>query len=120
MTQELKLADDLFPSLLAGSKTCTIRAGKRDYTAGPLVFSAVNSNQSTVVKVTAVVHKKLGELTDDEAQKDGAATAAEMAQALKRFYPDITAESDITIVTYDPPAQPQRKRAHQSRNKLKR
>lgn len=104
--QSMALADDLFPSLEAGEKICTIRAGKRDFENGPLTFytSSRNGHQVTV-NVTEVRHKTLGELTDAEAQMDGASTAQEMAQALKRFYPDINADSMITIVIYDPPVK---------------
>ena len=100
MVQELKLADDLWPSLVSGDKTVTIRAGHRAIARGELVFEAVNSGERFPVTVVSVTHKKLGMLTDAEAQKDGAANAAEMELAMSRFYPDIDGESDITIIEY--------------------
>jgi hypothetical protein len=38
--QKMRLAGDLFPPPLAGEKLCSIRAGKRDFTAGPLTFES--------------------------------------------------------------------------------
>jgi hypothetical protein len=100
--QKMWLVDDLFPSLLAGEKLCTIRAGKREFTTGPLTFES-KTGQVAYVDVTEVRHKKLRDLTDSEAQMDGALNAEDMADALKRFYPDIGPDSDITIVLYNPP-----------------
>lgn len=102
--QKMWLVDDLFPPLLAGKKLCTIRAGKRDFTAGPMTFESKSGLHATV-NVTKVRHKKLKDLTDREAQMDGALNAQDMADALKRFYPDIGPDSDITIVLYDPPGR---------------
>ena len=98
--QILLLADDLMPSLKSGEKVCTIREGKRDIRIGTLLFEAVKTGERVKTYVTKVVHKSLGALTDEEAQMDGAETAVEMAGALKRFYPDINLDSDITIVKY--------------------
>jgi hypothetical protein len=100
--QKMWLVDDLFPPLLAGEKLCTIRAGNRDFTTGPLTFES-KTGQVATVNVKEVRHKKLCELTDKEAQMDGAQNAADMARALKRFYPYIGPDSDITVVLYDPP-----------------
>ena len=100
--QKMWLVDDLFPALLSGDKTCTIRAGKRDFTEGSLTFES-KTGQAATVNVTEVRHKKLRDLTDREAQMDGALNAEDMADALKRFYPDIGPDSDITIVLYHPP-----------------
>lgn len=98
--QILLLADDLMPSLKSEKKICTIRAGKREIYSGNLFFEAVDSGEVVKVYVTEVRHKTLGNLTNEEAQMDGAETAEEMADALKRFYPDIDADSDITIVMF--------------------
>ena len=98
--QRLLLAEDLMLSLKSGEKVCTIRSGMRDITSGNLFFEAVDSGEVVKVYVTEVRHKTLGELTNEEAQMDGAADATEMAAALKRFYPDIDTNSDITIVMY--------------------
>lgn len=98
--QELKLADDLLAGLKSGRKTCTIRAGKRDITCGLLVFSGVDSWEDVAVMVANVAHKKLAELTDAEAQLDGAESAEGMAETLKRFYPTIDPDSDITVVEF--------------------
>ena len=100
--QELKLANDLFWGVFDGSKKATIRLGKRDITLGTLAFeAATDGGWGIIVKVTKVTHKKLSELTDEESRLDGASNAAEMAEAMKAFYPNITTDSDITIIEFD-------------------
>jgi hypothetical protein len=99
--QRMPLADDLFPFLVSGDKVCTIRAGKRDIEPGEMTF--YTKWREADVMVTEVRHKKLSELTDHEAQLDGANNAAHMAECLKRFYPDIGPDSIITVVLYDKP-----------------
>jgi len=100
--QNMQLVNDLFPSLLAGWKQCTIRKGMRDIKPGALTFHAPDGSLKATVNVTEVRHKKLGELTDAEAQADGAENAAHMVAAMKRFYPDIGPDSDITVILFDP------------------
>ncbi len=101
VTQELKLADDLFAGIDDGTKRATIRAGTRDIQPDELLFSGVNNpKRRRLVDVSEVKHILLSELTDELAQMDGAADAQEMAEALTRFYPDITADSPITVVLF--------------------
>lgn len=99
--QELKLADDLFVSLFEGSKRATVRAGKREIAKGSLAFEAASGGWGVIVNVTDVRHKKLSQLTEQEAAAEGAESAAHLANALKRFYPNLTPDSDITVVLFD-------------------
>lgn len=100
--QELKLANDLFISLFEGTKRATVRRGSRDIIKGAMALEAADGGGwGVIVNVTEVRHKKLSELTDEEAKADCAESAGELTTDLKRFYPDITSNSDITIVFFD-------------------
>lgn len=101
--QTLKLADDLFPSLLDGTKLCTIRRGERDISLDRLTFENVSETQFAVVFVTSVRKTFIDLLTDEEAQADGAKNAEDMFQSLKRFYPDLEKDSPITIIQFEKP-----------------
>ena len=100
MTQTLKLADDLFPSLLAGKKCATVRAGARAIELGELLFESVSGTQRASVEVYEVRHKALSRLTNLEAAADGATSAEELARALKRFYPSLGPNDAITVVLH--------------------
>ncbi|TJW14443.1 MAG: ASCH domain-containing protein [Mesorhizobium sp.] len=101
MTSTLKLADDLFPGLLNGEKTCTIRSGRRDIQLGPLVFESVSGELNQVtVEVISVIYMRAGDIPDDLARADGARDGTELLDAMKRFYPDLKSESEITAVIF--------------------
>ena len=103
MAQELMIADDLVPYVKDGRESCTIRSGQRDIRVGELFFKAVNSGEVLKVNVTEVRHKTLGEITEAEARRNGAPSAAVCRAAMKRYYPDIGAASPVTIVFFDRP-----------------
>lgn len=101
MVQELKLADDLFPGLISGDKRVTIRAGDRDIKLGRLVFTSVDGGYDPVpVEVFTVMKCFMWAVTDEVAQVDGADTAEELLEGMKRFYPDLDWDSIVTVVFY--------------------
>ena len=105
--QSLKLADDLFPAVLARTKRNTVRSGRRDIAPGPLAFEPTSGRgDPVVVNVVSVAHQRLRDLTDDQARRDGADTAAELAVAMRRFYPDIGPDDEITVVEFALPSPP--------------
>ncbi len=102
MTQTLKLADDLFPSLQKRRKKATVRAGHRSIVLGPLVFEAVDgSHADEEVDVHTVTTTTFDQLSNEHAQMDGCSSADELRAALKRFYPDMATGSPVTVIEFD-------------------
>lgn len=99
--QELKLAEHLFSDIFDGTKQCTIRLGKRDIVKGSLALEAVKGGSGLIVNVTEVVHKKVSDLTDDDARLDGADSVDELRKALLHFYPKMQDDSDVTVVKFE-------------------
>lgn len=102
MTQQLKLADYLFASVLDGTKTVTIREGHRPITLGPLVFvSPTNPTDTTAhVYVQHVRHITIAELSQRECLADGVNNPEEMVTLMETFYPGIAIDSKITVVGF--------------------
>jgi hypothetical protein len=102
--QTLKLADDLFQGIEEGWKQATIRNGKRDITPGELMMfeGATNEDVIRTVYVHRVSYFVAQDMSDFDAQLDGAETANEMIEALKRFYPDIGPMSLLTLIEFVP------------------
>lgn len=99
----LKLADDLFPDLFSGRKTVTIRALWRDIQLGPLRFEPTSgADYDALVSVRRITYCRAIDITDAQAQADGAANAEEMRVALRRFYPDLPPDCVVTIIEFDP------------------
>lgn len=100
--QQLKLANDLFPSVLDGTKRVTIREGHREVSIGPLTFVSPTHPLDTFapVYVQYVRHIKVSELAQRECIADGVNSPAEMVTLLETFYPGITIDSDITVIGF--------------------
>lgn len=103
--QELQLADDLFAPLNEGSKTATVRSGALTIIPGPLDFVGVtDTTLRRTVTVEEVRVKQVTDVTDEEAQRDGAPNAAALFRQLKRrFYPRLAWNDLVTVVLHTPP-----------------
>ena len=104
--QTLLLADDLFPDLINGKKNITIRNGRREISTGDLRFTTVSGNEvcgqgECIVDVWKVQYKPLGAVTKQEARQDGAKDIEELVEDMKRFYPDITKETIVTVIHFN-------------------
>jgi len=105
--QTLKLANELFEDLRGGIKKCTVRAGKRDVSLGPLIFESTDPvDDDSVflfqeVNITEVRYTTLKYLSDEVAQMDGAADAVELLGSLRNFYPDLDLNDEITIIIFN-------------------
>lgn len=102
--QSLQLANDLWGDLSLG-KRVTVRAGRRDIRLGPLVLESTlpdctGQHLREIVEVTEVHYKRLRYLTDLEAEEDGATDADELRDALRRFYPALGSDDEITLLYF--------------------
>jgi hypothetical protein len=103
-TQALILANDLFAGLNDGGKRLTIRTGRRDIQLGRLVFRPSKPSKKIKpvnVSVCEVRYKRLEAITDEEAVQDGFADALSVLDGMRRFYPDIRPEDEVTLVYFD-------------------
>lgn len=104
--QELRLSDELFAGLTAfPPKSVTVRTGHRPIQQAPLVFRGVSNELLTVtVAVDRVIHTRLRHVSPEDVEADGFLDHADMLQQMRRFYPDITEDSPVTVVRFTPPA----------------
>lgn len=102
-TQILKLAESLEGALVSGRKLATVRAGARFIQPGALYFEIVGTDRSHAVQVVETRIKRAAEITIEEALLDGAASPAELRQALRTWYPDMQAYDTVTVVIHTPP-----------------
>lgn len=100
--QQLKLANDLFPSVLNHTKHMTIRKGRRDIQLGWLELESTDQvdgkflNQA--VRVHRVAYTFVGGLCDREAKEDGFESVQDLIDKMQRFYPGLDAGTEITLV----------------------
>lgn len=96
---EIALADKFFDLVDRGVKVQTTRKGRRDYETGPATL--VGENAARSITITKVDHCPFEDLTEEDAVKDGFANLNELFSALLEFYPDLTAQSEVTVVHFD-------------------
>jgi hypothetical protein len=54
--------------------------------------------QATIIKVR---HTTLAEVTEDEWLADGYATSVQMLEDLRKYYPNMTMESEVTVIIWN-------------------
>ena len=98
--QKLTLFEDVFDALATG-KTTTIRKGKLAIVLGDLLFLSTEKEREQVVSVKEVYYCFLKNVKLDDVIKDGFRNHQDMADQMKRFYPDITLDIEVTVVKFD-------------------
>jgi ASC-1-like (ASCH) protein len=97
-TRELLLSNDLIPSVLSGNKTSTVRLGRRSYGLGEARI--VSREIEIPIEITNVSHTKMSLLNEEDARSEGYRCVRDLVLALRRFYPQIDDDSDVTIVRF--------------------
>ncbi len=91
-----KYVDDI----LSGRKKATIRMGIVKPKYDELIIHG-GGRPVAKVKITRVVHKKLRELTDEDAVKDGFKNKDELIRELKHVYPEISDDDWVTVIEFE-------------------
>lgn len=85
--------------ILSGRKTSTIRLGSLQVRSRYL--KVVSSGRPVaVVRVEEVIHKKVKDLTDEDAELDGFNGLTELFRELRSIYGDFMLDDDITIIRF--------------------
>jgi ASC-1-like (ASCH) protein len=96
----IKLSDEFIDFIDNGTKTSTVRFNKRIVDSDLIIFDS-GSRQRNTRFVSPVIYKKYSELTQEDAIKDGFKSLEELQTVLKRFYPEINQDSDISIINFE-------------------
>ena len=120
--QQMMMANDLFLLFKEGKKRVTCRRGHRDIQLDDLVFISTDpvyicqietapyetyctrcgdTHICQLVHVTEVRHKRVKDVTDEEAQLDGFKDAEDLFVGMKRFYPTLKKNDELTFIFFD-------------------
>jgi hypothetical protein len=99
-TQKLLCAPSVFKSLYR-SKEVTIRKGRRDIKLGNLIFENIETHEQAHVWVDSVLYCRLSDVPYEFFILDGFENTASMYECMKSFYPDITSNSEVTVVKFN-------------------
>ena len=81
-----------------GRKKTTARLGRRNVRLGPLTF--ISGRESLTVEVTGSLHKRVSQLTLEDALSDGFDSLEGLLRALRNFYPSMKETDWVTIVCF--------------------
>ncbi len=88
-------------SIIQGKKITTVRKGVKSYPVGRIVELTVNYKPFAKAKVKKVVVKRVKELTDEDAVRDGFESKEDLLNALKKIYGEINENDLVTIVHFE-------------------
>lgn len=95
---------ELDPALLGlvrkGVKRSTVRKGLRDLKTGEELTLADSLGNRVSVVITDVMTKRVCELTEAEARRDGARSLNDLLRMLAAFYGELRPQDTITIVGF--------------------
>ena len=83
-----------------GAKTITIREGHRDYRPGLVMLCCHLVPWAVQAEITDVRHCALRDVTEDEWLADGFDSQADLLMQMRRFYPKLALDSDVTVIRW--------------------
>ena len=91
------MASRYLEAFAAGLKTTTIRSGRLFFPIGPLILQC--GRKEVVANLTGIRHCQAGDLTDEDAKRDGFGCRADLMRALKQHYPDLAPDAWVTVIS---------------------
>ena len=98
--QKLTLLEDVFDALATGKAT-TIRKGRLSIELGDLLFQSAEMNREQVVNVDEVYYSLLKDVKLEDVINDSFKDHDDMVEQMKRFYPDITLDTEVTVIKFE-------------------
>lgn len=84
----------------SGKKEVTIRKWYCSYTEGPVLLGCHVRDWAVMGKITSVLRTTLKEVPMEDVRNDGFYSHEDALNGLKRFYPDMTLDSPVTVVRF--------------------
>lgn len=101
MAKHLMFSREYWDALVSGAKRATIRVGDTGLKAGDEVFVHCGGYLLGKVRIVGVSRKRVKDLTEEDARKDGFASLEELLGALKRHYPRMGKRTVVSVVEFE-------------------
>lgn len=98
--KQLNFKKEYKEALKKGWKTATIRVNAH-VKPGDLIELVAGGVSCGYAEVKSVVRKKLLELNDEDAKKDGFKNRTQLIKALRKHYPTLTPETYVYIISFE-------------------
>jgi hypothetical protein len=88
-------------AIMRGKKQITIREGHRDYHLGQVMLCCHWEIWAVMATITNVRHTTCAEVTEEEYLADGYSSREQMLDDLRRIYPNLKMDSEVTVISWD-------------------
>jgi len=102
--RELLIAADLFPAVANNTKKITIREGMREFNPGDdLRIRNADAELQFLLRKVSEVHKyrSVGMVPLGMLVEDGFSDRIDFYEKMKRFYPNFSAATPVTVICWD-------------------
>lgn len=99
--EKINFDSEYVEPIISGRKITTVRRGIKSYPVGKIVELTADGERFALAKVKKVVVKRVKELNDADAVKDGFDSREDLISALKRIYGSIKDEDFVTVVHFE-------------------
>jgi hypothetical protein len=97
--RHLMLKGEYAEKVLRGEKRATIRVGKYIPKYREIIIHS-GGRPLCIAEIVNVTHKRVRELTDEDAVKDGFRNVKELINALRKIYGDISQDEYVTVIEF--------------------
>ncbi len=99
--ERINFDEEFVEPIVSGRKVTTVRRGIKSYPVGRVVELTAGGNTFALAKVKKVVVKRIKELSDEDARRDGFESRDELLSALKKIYGDVKENEFVTVVHFE-------------------
>ena len=102
--RKFMLIDSSYKSrILRGDKVTTIRYGSYEAKPGSEVYLVITPSDTAIAKVriTRVEKKKVRELTNEDAKRDGFSDVRELLRELGKIYGELYGDDEVTVIGFE-------------------
>ncbi len=99
--KHLQFKSEYLDKLLSGIKKATIRIGRLNVKKGDELYVHCGGFVIGKIKVRNITYKKISELSDEDARKDGFINLRQLLNRLKKHYGKLSPNTIVTILEFD-------------------
>ncbi len=99
--EKINFDEEFVEPIVSGRKVTTVRRGIKSYPVGRVVELTAGGSTFAIARVKKVVVKRVRELNDEDARRDGFESRNELLSALKKIYGDVKESEFVTVVHFE-------------------
>jgi hypothetical protein len=99
--RRIRFAAGTVDLIRTGRKRMTFRAGRRRFRPGEIVEGECAEGITMLLRITGCETKRLREVTEEEAKADLFEGREAILEGMRRFYPEMTWETEISLIRFE-------------------